>query len=392
VKARLGVAVIALAVAVQACESAVDRAGVVFDTIGGVPSVMSPDKGLFGDTVPWELTQFLLVTGDQLYDRMPAVYALDVGILPNGNVVVLDSGNRRVMRFGANGSYIDSFGGPGQEPGQFVTPLFLEVAGDRVYVLDSGLNRVTEFDSAGIFLDRFEVTLGGLAGTTPLFAVGGPDQVYVAAEPVPFLTEVRDTGNAVIYRMNMSGAIVDTLALFLPSTWTRVESAEGKYAFVKPRLAPEPRVSADPGGAAIVTGARYLVELRYPSGALVRRVARQYENIAVTAELRDSVLDEESQRANALPREALELVSFAPVVPAIEGLVLDDQGRLWVDLYSGDPTRRDVFDAEGVFLGALYLPEPMVLEDVHGDRVCGIINQLGGEAAIVCYRISESDD
>jgi hypothetical protein len=121
-------------------------------------------------------------------------------------------------------------------------------------------------------------------------------------------------------------------------------------------------------------------------------VARQYENVAVTAELRDSVLDELSQRPNALPREALEVVSFAPVVPAIEGLVLDDQGRLWVDVYSGDPTRRDVFDAEGQFLGALYLPEPMVLEDVHGDRACGIINLLGGEAAIVCYRISESDD
>ena len=391
-KERVGLAVIALALGVGGCESAAERAGIVFDTIGGVPSVISPERGLLGDTVPWQLTQYLLVTGDQLYDRKAAVYALDVGILPNGNVVVLDSGNRRVMRFGPNGSYIDSFGGPGQEFGQFVTPLFLEVAGERVYVLDSGLNRVTEFDSAGIYLDRFEVTLAGLAGTTPLFAVGGPDQVYVAAEPVPFLAEVRDTGNAVIYRMNMSGAIVDTLALFLPSMWTQIENSEGKFSYVKPRLAPEPLLSADPGGVAIITGARYLIELRYPSGALVKRVARQYENVAVTAEVRDSVLDELSQLQNALPREALDLVSFAPVVPAIEGLVLDDQGRLWVDVYSGDPMRRDVFDAEGQFLGALYLPQPMELEDVRGDRACGIINQLGGEAAVVCYRISEDGD
>jgi len=381
-----------LALGVGGCESAAERAGIVFDTIGGVPSVMSPEKGLLGDTVPWELTQYLLVTGDQLYDRKAAVYTLDVGILPNGNVVVLDSGNRRVMRFGPNGSYIDSFGGPGQEPGQFVTALFLEVAGDRVYVLDSGLNRVTEYDSAGIYLNRFQVSLAGLAGTTPIFAAGGLDQLYVAAEPVPFLEEVRDTGHAVIYRMNMSGAIVDTLALFLPSTWTQIENLEGKFSYVKPRLAPEPRLSASPGGVAVVTGARYLIELRYPSGALVRRVARRYENVAVTAELRDSVLDELSQRPGALPRGALELVSFAAVIPAIESLVLDDQGRLWVDVYSVDPTRRDVFDAEGQFLGALYLPQPMELVDVRGDRACGVINQLGGEAAIVCYRISESSD
>jgi hypothetical protein len=105
---------IALALGVVGCESAAERAGIVFDTIGGVPSVMNPETGLLGDTVPWELSQFLLVTGDQLYDRKPAVYALDVGILPNGNVVVLDSGNRRVMRFAANGSYLVSFGVPGQ--------------------------------------------------------------------------------------------------------------------------------------------------------------------------------------------------------------------------------------------------------------------------------------
>lgn len=373
------------------CGGDAERGGIVHDTIGGVPSVMSPERGLLGDTVPWKLTQYLLVAGDQLYDREPAVYALDVGILPNGNVVVLDSGNRRVLRFRPDGAYIGSFGGAGQEPGQFVTPLFLEVAGDRVYVLDSGLNRVTEFDSAGIFINRFQVNLAGLAGTTPLFVAGGPDQLYVAAEPVPFLQEVRDTGQAVIYRMSMSGAIVDTVAMFLPSTWTTIESAEGSFSYVKPRLSPAPWLSAEPGSVALSVGARYLIEIRYPSGALVRRVARQYENVAVTPEIRDSVLDELEGVRSGLPREALELVSFAPVVPAIEGLVLDDQGRLWVDVYSSDPTRRDIFDAEGQFLGPLYLPQPMQLEDVRGNWACGVISEATGQAAVVCYRVEPED-
>jgi len=371
-----------------ACQSETERAGIVYDTIGGVPSVMNGELGLLGDTVPWKLTQYLLVTGDQLFDRKPAVYAMDVGILPNGGVVVLDTGNRRVLRFGPDGVYLGAFGGPGDGPGQFVTPLFLEVATDRVYVLDSSLNRVTAFDTSGVFLSRFEINLAGLAGTTPLFDAGGPDEVYVAGEPVPFLTEVRDTGQAVIYRMNGQGVIVDTLALFLPSSWRRVEDTGGRSSFAKPRLAPTPRLSARPGVAALAMGAQYLIEIRDPTGKLLRRVARQYENVAVTPEIRDSVLDELAQAPDALPREALELVPFAPVVPAVESVVMDDRGRLWVDVYDRAVTRRDIFDAEGQFLGPLYLPQPVKLEDVSGDRACGMAAESSGQSAVFCYRVA----
>ena len=384
---RVWVLLVAVTYGLVGCSGEANRSGIVHDTIGGVPSVMSPEEGLLGDTVPWKLTQHLLVAGDQLYEGQPAVYALDVGILPNGNVVVLDSGNRRLLRFGSDGGYLGSLGGPGEAPGQFVTPLFLEVAGDRIYVLDSGLNRVTEFDSAGIFLSRFEVDLAGLAGTTPLFAAGGQDQLYVAAEPVPFLEQMRDTGQAVIYRIRMSGAIVDTLVTFPPSTWTQIETSEGRFSYVKPRLSPLPRLSAEPGAVALSTGARYLIDIRYPSGALVRRVARQYENVAVTPEIRDSVIDDLEQ-GGRIPRAALEMLSFAPVVPAIENVVLDDRGRLWVDVYSSDPRRRDIFDAEGQFLGPLYLPQPLRLEDVRGDQVCGVISQVSDQAAVACYRLS----
>jgi hypothetical protein len=374
------------------CGGEAGEGGVVVDTIGGVPSVMNTDRGVLGDTLPWKLTQTLLVTGDQLYDRKATVYALDVGILPNGNVLVLDTGHRRVLRFGPGGAYLGSFGGPGQDPGQFVTPLFLEVGGDRIYVLDSGLNRVTEFDSAGIFLDRFEVDLQGLAGTTPLFESGGRDQIYVAAEPVPFLESARDTGYAVLLRLDMTGTIVDTLATFMPSTWNHIERSDGRSSYVKPRLAPEPRLSASSGAVAMSMGARYLIEMRRPDGSLLLRVARQYENVAVTPEIRDSVLDRMVQGPGSLPREALELVSFAPVVPAIDGLVLDDQGRLWVDVYSNEVTRRDVFDAEGRFLGALYLPQPVELMDVRGDRACGLISEIDGRSAVVCYRVQVAAD
>ncbi len=387
---KSGVWICALAaLAAYGCGGDAGQGGVVIDTIGGVPSVMSPERGLLGDSLPWKLTQYLLVAGDQLFERKAADYALDAGILPNGGVLVLDSGNRRVLRFGPAGDYVGFFGGPGQEPGQFVTPFFIEVAGSRIYVVDSGLNRITAFDTAGIFLSRFQVDLAGLAGTTPVFAAGDDDELYVAAEPVPFLEAARDTGLAVIYHVNMAGRIADTVASFPASTWSSIERAEGQATFIKTRLAPTPRVSAAPGAVALALGARYLIEIRSPSGSLLRRVARQYENVAITPAIRDSIIREMAEGPRQLPRESLELLPFAPVVPAIDDLVLDDRGRLWVSVYGG-ATRYDIFDADGRFLGPLFLPQPVKLVDVRGERVCGTIPGAGAQSAVVCYRLRES--
>ncbi len=303
-------------------------------------------------------------------------------------MVVLDAGNRRVLRFSQQGEYLGFFGGPGQEPGQFLTAYLMEVANERIYVIDSALNRITAFDTAGIFLADFEVDLAGLAGTTPIFAAGGEDELYVLAEPVPFLESARDTGLAVIYHFSMSGRIADTVAVYPASSWTHIEGEEGQGSFVRPRLAPTPRLSAKPGAVAVALGARYLIEIRRPDGSLIRRVARQYENVAVTPAIRDSVIESLAVGRPELPREALELLPFAPVVPAIDDVVLDDQGRLWVDVFSAEPTRYDIFDAEGRYLGPLYTQQPVQLKDVRGDRACGTIAGTGAHSAVICYRIA----
>jgi hypothetical protein len=386
---RVAALLVGLCMLVSACRGDSARGDVVVDTIGGVPSVMNPVQGAFGDTVPWALQQYLVVAADQLYDRLPTVLAVDVGILPNGGVLVLDASNNRVLQFDSLGAYTGSFGQSGRGPGAFVAPFFLEVAESEVYVLDTELNRVTAFDTSGVFLRRFDVDLGGLVGTTGLFVAGGPGELYLAGEPAPFLEEAQDTGRAVLLRLDNSGAIADTVLSYAATNWTAIRRPDGGTSLVKPRFAPEPRVSAKPGTVAVTPGARYMVEVRQPDGSVLRRVTRSYENVVVTEALRDSVIEIMAQ--GGLPRESLAAVPFARVIPAIERVVLDDQGRLWVDPFIPDePTRRDVFDANGRFLGAIYLPIPMRLEDVQGDRACGTVTQPSGATAVICFRIRES--
>jgi hypothetical protein len=379
---------LASAVGLAACRGRGAEGDIVIDTIGGVPSVMNPAHGIISDSLPWTLSRYILVTAERVYESEPVLDASDVAILPNGNVMVLDASNQRVLRFDSSGAYLGRFGRRGEAAGEFMAPLFLEAADSEVFVFDIGLRprRVTAFDSSGVFLRRFNIDLQGLVSTSLLFHAGGPDELYLAGEPAPF-GGARDTGAVVVLRLSGSGGIADTIASHAPPAWTRVPRVGGRSSFIKTRFAPEPRLAAIPGLVAVATGARYLVELRRPDGSALRRIGRAYTHSEVTAAIRDSVLDRLVE--HQFTREELSELSFAAVIPAIEGLALDERGRLWVDPYVPDaPQRCDIYDEEGRYLGALHLPLAMRVEDLEGDRMCAVIAQPVGGNAVACFRIA----
>jgi sugar lactone lactonase YvrE len=81
----------------------------------------------------------------------------DVVVAPNGDVFVADGheadSNNRVVKFSADGRFIESWGGTGTEPGRFRVPhaIALDSQG-RLFVADRDNNRVQIFDQDGRFL------------------------------------------------------------------------------------------------------------------------------------------------------------------------------------------------------------------------------------------------
>lgn len=91
----------------------------------------------------------------------PALLGYVRGIveMPDKSVLVLDSENKTVVRFSANGR-VRQFviGGYGSEPGEFVGPHQLAIdARGNVYVLDSETRRVSVFDSLGHFTHAISI-------------------------------------------------------------------------------------------------------------------------------------------------------------------------------------------------------------------------------------------
>lgn len=92
-----------------------------------------------------------------------------------GFIYVADAGNKRIVKFDADGKYVAEWGGGGKEPGKFATAHGLAIdSKDRIYVADRGNNRVQVFSTDGKF--QAEWTAAG----NPFGLLVTPDGLIVA--------------------------------------------------------------------------------------------------------------------------------------------------------------------------------------------------------------------
>lgn len=109
-------------------------------------------------------------------ERGQFFYPNNLTVDGQGNVLVADTGNHRVVKLDSEGRWIITFGSAGRGDGQLNLPT--DVAVDRqgdFYVADTGNDRIVKFSSAG----KFVKAIAGLA--TPFgVTVDSNGNIYVA--------------------------------------------------------------------------------------------------------------------------------------------------------------------------------------------------------------------
>ena len=117
----------------------------------------------------------------------------DMAILSGGDVFISDGyGNRRIIQFDKQGSFVKQWGGDGDAPGQFALPhAIVADSQERLYVADRNNGRIQVFDTAGRLLANWD----DLLMPWGLWMTAG-DELWVCGSSRVRKSDVGSTGKA----------------------------------------------------------------------------------------------------------------------------------------------------------------------------------------------------
>lgn len=160
------------------------------------------------------------------------IYPSGLEAYPGGGVVVADTGNNHVKRYGADGTLLWDAGGTGPGADQLDNPRDVSVdAAGNVYVIDTRNFRISEFDGAtGAHLTTFSGPsgdpmnwpMGGTVATVPASGGGTVQHLFVA-----------DTGRKTVREFSLDGTQIrrlDPVAATACSSFSGIRDATADSA------------------------------------------------------------------------------------------------------------------------------------------------------------------
>jgi sugar lactone lactonase YvrE len=106
----------------------------------------------------------------------------DIIFLPDGNLIITDTGNHRLQVLTPEGEFVQAIGSQGVQVGQFYEPVGLATAGDeQFYVADTWNGRIQQFSTSLFPLFSWEVDAwrGDSINNKPYLAVNDQGQLFV---------------------------------------------------------------------------------------------------------------------------------------------------------------------------------------------------------------------
>jgi hypothetical protein len=313
-------------------------------------------------------------------------------------LAVLDGASRELRLFDSSGSWIQSLGGPGRGPGEFLLPqLVLSLADTSIVVFDLRLSRWTRYESGDESNPSVRSVptsalqdVSSVVGRIDRFLLTLHSETYFAnrpglhPEPKPARYRLTDmyTGE--------SGLVAD-----LPGQQWFTTLMDGNLAMLPVPFDIMP--SATVGRTHFfVTAGRSAEILQYDTAGTVRRIIRinGYTRPVTRREV-DRLLSgvRSSAPSEAAGIELARAYSRLPLpreLPAFEALVVDNAGCLWARTYSPEQTAFAdwvVFDESGIALGSVPLPAMLHVAQIGRDFVVGTWRDTSRVEHVRRYRL-----
>ena len=336
-----------------------------------------------------------------------------IAVADDGVIYAADAGHLEVRVFDREGRFVRRIGRRGSGPGEFEGLGAIYAFGDTVAITDYRLTRLTLFDESGAVLGTEPLRDRNNRGVTVVGRSGGGWLILPPSNPgfdYQHLVERRDTVR-VLWSPTIPLALAAAARAPIDSGAARLAPPRDVLVFPGPRrygnqtplflsvvtplFEPNPTFAVDGRGNIHYTDASsYVIDTFNPTGRHTRRLTRTYSPIPVTDELIgrwtslmrahwDTTTLGGELAAGKSNDEARAGLSTVRTLPPIGLLLASRAGSLWVERIDlvpdplarqgtrvptpPTPSKWDLFDPEGRFLGTVTLP-PRFSPRVAGDR------------------------
>jgi hypothetical protein len=295
-----------------------------------------------------------------------------------GSIFVMDQKEYKVKIFASSGAFQKAFGRKGQGPGELESPadIGFDPAGD-IYIHEFFGRRLQSYNRDGQWLRN--VTFPSL----DLMDIQLDSRGYGYAQNV-----IRDAEKT-IFELTKLDAKTRPLAMLASIEWPRIKS-RNMASFGWPRL----YFCVNKRDELIwAESTDYAIHMLDAEGKPVRDIVREGPRLEVTGAAKEEYVraEEELYRKSsiAFPKRTYE---FPKYYPAMQALLVDDAGRIYVRTYEKNQAGEiiyDVFHGTGTFVARFALPEREEATLVKKDRLYAIIrDRLTGEHLLKRYAMN----
>ena len=341
------------------------------------------------DTRPWATDppgEALLeaASGDDVF----LSYVWELATDSRGRVFLVDGQESAVIALNADLTYARMIGREGEGPGEFQRPARVQVlAADSVLVWDSNLQRVTVFPPDGDEpayayspgdhtrmgrVRRLTGSPGYLSISSTTYMADGSDQGETRAQ---VLRHVREEDGELL---------VDDIVDY-PADDALVLRGEGYVSMAGHPFARRSYVGVLAGDRiAHVSSDELALRVFDLTGQVLSAFSYETTTIAVTGRELDAAADRLRGEFGRLLREG------APYVwPTLTGLVVDDQGRIWLGIRSNDRSQVEwaAFRPDGAHVVSVLLPAEVDVYAVRDSRMIGVAADEMEVSRVEAYRL-----
>jgi hypothetical protein len=329
----------------------------------------------------------------------PAEYAfheLRVALrLATGEIVAVNAGTNELRFYDSTGTHVRTVGGTGDGPGEYEQMLRLwRFGADSLLVSEFG-GSMTVLGADGTFGRRLSLDRTTVEGFPSL--VGPFDdgsllaRVWRVSEADAFREGYTLQYDA-YFRYSSTGDALDSLVT-RPGRENVASRYGGQFASGTPPFGRAAVTAIDGDRWYYGSSARYEIELLTARGRLLRMIRRPVQNRPVTSAIVERFREWATAQTDLPPifRQRIMNEPFPETMPAYDRLLVDDEGNLWVgqpaDPFADDESTWDVFDRDGVFLGAVSHPLRFAPTHTGSDFVLGVWRDENGVQLIRMYRL-----